>query len=131
MRRPGPIPVERLAAFLEIARTGNVTRAAKPLDLSQPALTERLRSLERDLGSDLFVRTRRGVRLSDAGRALVPHAQRALRAIDEGRRAVDQQRHGETGRLAIGSAPAVSTYTLPSALRVFQKAHHDVHLSVR
>ena len=125
------IPVERLEAFLEIARAGNVTRAAKALDLSQPALTERLRALERDLGSDLFVRTRRGVRLSDAGRTLVPHAERALEAIREARRAVDRERRGETGRLAIGSAPAVSTYALPGALRLFQRAHPNVHLSVR
>jgi len=125
------LPVERLEAFLEIARTGTVTRAAAALGLSQPALTERLRSLERDLGTDLFLRTRRGVRLSDAGRALMPHAQRALGAIEQGRRAVDQQRRGETGRLAIGSAPAVSTYALPGALRQFQLAHPNVHLSVR
>ncbi len=125
------IATERLAAFLAVARNGSVTRAAATLDLSQPALTERLRALERQLGAELFVRTRRGVRLSEAGRAFVPHAERAIAAIDEGRRAVEQQRRGETGRLAIGSAPAVSTYLLPPALRRFQRAHPSVHLSVR
>ena len=125
------MPIERLEAFLEIARTANVTRAAASLGLSQPALTERLRALEKDLGVDLFLRSRRGVRLSDAGRALMPHAQRAVGATLEGRRAVDRQRRGETGRLAIGSAPAVSTYALPGALRRFQVAHPSVHLSVR
>jgi DNA-binding transcriptional LysR family regulator len=125
------LPAEQLEAFLEVARTENVTRAAAALGLSQPALTERLRGLERDLGAEILVRSRRGVRLSDAGRALIPHAQRALAAMEEGRRAVDQQRRGETGRLAIGSAPAVSTYALPGALRRFQVAHPSVHLSVR
>jgi DNA-binding transcriptional LysR family regulator len=123
--------IERVRTFLEIARTGSVTRAAHALGLSQPALTERLRALERELGADLFVRTRRGVRLSDAGRALLPHAERALGAIDDGRRAVDQMRRGEIGRLAVGAAPAVSTYALPGALRRFQQAHPNVHLSVR
>lgn len=123
--------LERVQTFLEVARTGNVTRAAHALGLSQPALTERLRGLERELGSDLFVRTRRGVRLSDAGRALLPHAERALGAIADGRRAVEQMRRGEVGRLALGAAPAVSTYALPGALRRFQLAHPHVHLSVR
>ena len=123
--------IERVETFVEIARTGSVTRAAHSLGLSQPALTERLRALERDLGTDLFVRTRRGVRLSDAGRALLPHAERALGAIDDGRRAVDQTRRGEIGRIAVGAAPAVSTYALPAALRKFQVAHPKVHLSVR
>ena len=128
---PDLLPTERLEAFLEVARAGNVTRAAASLGLSQPALTERLRSLEKDLGADLFVRTRRGMRLSDAGRALVPHAQRALTATIDGRRAVEREQRGETGRLAIGSAPAVSTYSLPGALRRFQLAYPSVHLSVR
>lgn len=123
--------LERVATFLEIARTGSVTRAARALGMSQPALTERLRGLERELGTDLFVRTKRGVRLSDAGRALMPHAERAVGAIDEGRRAVDRMRRGEVGRLALGSAPAVSTYALPDVLRRFQQAHPRVQLSVR
>jgi DNA-binding transcriptional LysR family regulator len=80
--------IERIETFLEVARTGNVTRAAHALGLSQPALTERVQALERELGTDLFVRTRRGVRLSDAGRGFLPHAERVLAAVDEGRRAV-------------------------------------------
>jgi DNA-binding transcriptional LysR family regulator len=123
--------LERIETFLLIARSGSVTRAARSLGLSQPALTERLRALERELGAELFARTRRGVRLTDAGRALVPHAERAVGAIEEGRRALDRLRHGEIGRLAVGSAPAVSTYALPAALRAFRAAHPDVHLSVR
>jgi DNA-binding transcriptional LysR family regulator len=99
--------------------------------VSQPALTERLRGLEREVGAALFTRARRGMRLTDAGRALVPHARRIVGAIEDGRRAVDEMRRGEVGRLAIGSAPAVSTYALPEALRRFQAAHPQVHLSVR
>lgn len=123
--------LERVRSFLEIARTGSVTRAAHSLGLSQPALTGRLRGLERELGADLFVRTPRGVRLSDAGRALLPHAERAVGALAEGRQVVDRLRYGEVGRLAVGSAPAVSTYALPGALRRFHDAHPHVHLSVR
>lgn len=123
--------LDRLATFMEVARTGNVTRAAHSLGLSQPALTERLRALERELGTDLFVRTQRGVRLNDAGRGFLPHAERVLAAVDEGRRAIEQMRNGEIGRLAIGAAPAVSTYVLPGALRRFRAEHPQVHLSVR
>lgn len=123
--------IDRLQTFVEVARAGTITRAAYALGLSQPALTERLRALERELGADLFVRTRRGVRLSDAGRELLPHAERVLGAAAEGRRAVEQMSRGEIGRLAVGAAPAVGTYALPPALRRFQLAHPHVHLSVR
>src|SRR3990170_2620682 len=123
------MPAERLEAFVEVARSGSLTRAARILDLTQPALSERLIALERDLGVALFVRTHRGVRLTDAGRALVPHAERALAAIAEGRRAVDELRRGKGGRLAVGAAPAVSTYVLPEVLRLFNREHPDVALS--
>lgn len=123
--------LEQVRTFLEVARTGSVTRAAHALGVSQPALTERLRGLERELGTELFVRSRRGVRLSDTGRALLPHAERVLSTLEDGRRAVDQMRRGEVGRLRVGSAPAVSTYALPNALRAFQQAHPHVQISVR
>lgn len=122
---------EATETFLRIVSSGSITRAARSLGLSQPALTERLRALEREVGADLFVRTRRGVHLSEAGRALLPHAERAAGALEEGRRAVDRVQRGEVDRLALGSAPAVSTYALPGALRRFQLAHPGVHLSVR
>lgn len=125
------VKVERLGAFAEVARSGSLTKAARILDLTQPALSERLIALERDLGVDLFVRTHRGVRLTDAGRALVPHAERAIAAIAEGRRVVDEMRRGKGGRLAVGAAPAVSTYVLPGVLRSFNRDHPDVELSVR
>lgn len=122
---------ERIETFLRIVRTGSVTKAARSLGLSQPALTERLHALEREVGAELFLRSHRGVRLSDAGRALLPHAERAVGALDEGRRSVERVRRGEVERLALGAAPAVSTYSLPGALRRFQLAHPGAHLTVR
>lgn len=125
------VKLERLVAFREVARTGNLTQAARVLDLTQPALSERVAAFERELGVDLFVRTHRGVRLTDAGRALVPHAERALGAVEDGRRVMDEVKRGVGGRLVIGAAPAVSTYVLPGVLRSFNLAHPEVELGVR
>ena len=80
----------QLEAFAETARLGNVSRAAEILNLTQPALTARLQGLEGDLGVDLFVRGARGVTLTDAGRALLPYAQRVLAQVVEGRKAVQR-----------------------------------------
>jgi DNA-binding transcriptional LysR family regulator len=83
------------------------------------------------LGSPLFVRGRHGSRLTEAGRAFLPHAERALTAVDRGREAVAEVVSGSGGRLTIGAAPAVSTYVLPTMLHRFQADHPGVHLSVR
>ena len=121
----------QITSFVEIARTGNLSRAAEALFLTQPALTSRLQALEREIGSALFVRTPRGMRLTEAGRAFLPFAERALETVAEGRRLVVEIERGGAGELAIGAAPAVSTYVLPALLKEFHEAHPHVRLSVR
>ena len=127
----GPIDLGRVEAFVEVARTGSISRAAEALFVTQPALTARLQALERSLGADLLVRSRHGSRLTEAGRALLPHAERALAALRQGRLAVDEVQSGGGGRLTIGAAPAVSTYVLPAMLHRFQAKHPHVRLVVR
>jgi DNA-binding transcriptional LysR family regulator len=126
-----PIDTARLEAFVEVARTGSISRAAEALFVTQPALTARLQALERSLGAGLLVRGRHGSRLSEAGKALLPHAERALVALRAGRTAVEEVRSGSAGRLTIGAAPAVSTYVLPAMLHRFQAKHPAVRLVVR
>jgi DNA-binding transcriptional LysR family regulator len=120
-----------LESFVEVARRGNVSRAAEALFLTQPAITARLKSLESDLGTELFVRTGRGMKLSDAGRAFLPYAERTLATVDEGRQLVANLRQGNVGALVIAAAPAVSTYVLPGILRAFRTTHPNVRLGVR
>jgi DNA-binding transcriptional LysR family regulator len=126
-----PLDTARLEAFVEVARSGSISRAAEALFVTQPALTARLQALERSLGADLLVRGRHGSRLSEAGKALLPHAERALVALRAGRTAVEEVRSGSAGRLTIGAAPAVSTYVLPAMLHRFQARHPGVRLVVR
>ena len=118
-------------AFVEVVRRGTVSGAAEVLGVTQPALTARLHGLERDLGQALFARSGRGLRLTAAGRTLLPHAERALRAIAEGRAAVDDLAAGCAGRLVIGATPSVSSYVLPSVLKDFRVTHPRVELTVR
>src|SRR5712692_1139530 len=120
-----------LQSFIEVARQGSVSRAAEQLFITQPALTARLKALEGDLGVELFVRTPRGVKLTDAGRAYLPYAERALAVVAEGQQAMANLRDGNTGELLIAAAPAVSTYVLPAILKTFRAAYPSVRLGVR
>ena len=123
--------LNQIGAFVEIARRQSVSRAAEALFISQPALTARLKGLEADLGSQLFVRTPRGMRLTDAGNAFLPYAVRALETLTDGRMQVNALERGGAGRLAIGAAPAVSTYVLPALLKRFSQGYPRVSVSVR
>lgn len=125
------IQLSQLEALAAVARGGTITKAAEVLHLSQPALTARIQALERTVQAALITRGRHGSRLTEAGRAFLPFAERALTAVAHGRDAVSEVISGSGGRLTIGAAPAVSTYVLPSMLHRFQTQHPRVQLSVR
>ena len=80
--------LRQLAYFVAVAEEHNFTRAAERIPIAQPAISQRIRRLEAELGEHLFVRDRRGARLTPAGQALLPHAPTTLRAADGGREAV-------------------------------------------
>jgi len=119
----------QVEGFLEVARRQNLSRAAEALFITQPALTARLRALEVEVGSALFRRGRRGMTLTEAGRAFLPYAERAVRALRDGTSAIERLPAAQ--ELVLGAAPAISTYVLPQLLVRFEAAHPDVRLSVR
>jgi DNA-binding transcriptional LysR family regulator len=127
----GGVMLPQIEAFLEVARRQNLSRAAKALFVSQPTLTARLQSLEGSLGEQLFIRTRRGMRLTEAGEAFLPFAEHAVAALADGRQRLDELRRGVAGRLVLGAPPTVSTYTLPALLARFSAAHPNVRLAVK
>jgi DNA-binding transcriptional LysR family regulator len=121
----------QLECFLAVARLGNLSRAAEEMFLTQPTLTARLKALEEEVGDRLFVRTSRGMRLTDAGRELVPYAERAVGSFEEGKRRLEELRGASGGRLLIGASPGVGTYALPGLLERFAAAYPRVSVSVR
>ncbi|MCC7365209.1 MAG: LysR family transcriptional regulator [Dehalococcoidia bacterium] len=118
----------QLEAFLQVAHHRSFSRAAEALFLTQPSVTARIQSLERELGERLFERTGRSVTLTDAGRAFIPHAQRALTAVQEGTDAIEAVRHGDVGSLRIGASDSIATYVLPGILARFRETRPRVHV---
>lgn len=121
----------QLDAFIAAADCGSFSRAAELLGVAQPSLSNRIQSLERDVGQPLFERMGRGVKLTDAGRAFLPYAQRVLRTLNDGVMVLEGTREGTAGRLSIGTAPAVGTYVLPRLLKIFCDNREGVDVLVR
>lgn len=120
----------QLEAFLEAARWGSFRRAAEALFLSQPSLSERLKRLEEEVGQSLFHRMGRGVRLTEAGRALLPFVEQSLESLRHGREALQALNPASGETLRVGSARAVGTYVLPDIVAKFREHHSvDVHIS--
>lgn len=116
-----------LAAVLAIAETGNLTAAAARLHMSQPSLSRRLRALEDDLGVTLFDRVGRGLRLSGAGRALLPRVEAGLAAIDGVYAAAAQFAGAERGEFTVG----VSAQLIEAMLAAFLPRFHARHPRIK
>lgn len=121
----------QLHGFVEVARLGNMGRAADVLSISQPALSSRIKGLESELGVQLFRRTATGMSLTPAGRGLVPHAERALAAVRMGVGLAKDLDHNLDEDLTVGATRSVSTYVLPELLARFLAVRPGVRVTVR
>jgi DNA-binding transcriptional LysR family regulator len=121
----------QMECFLTVARLGNLSRAAEEMFLTQPTLTARLKALEEEVGDQLFVRTSRGMRLTEAGKEFLPYAERSVGSFEEGRRRLEELQGVSGGRLVLGASPGVGTYALPGLLERFTAAYPRVLVSVR
>ncbi|WP_296710141.1 LysR family transcriptional regulator [Rhodoblastus sp.] len=117
-------------AFLSIAERGSFQRAATHLNLSQTALSHRIRKLEADLGVKLFMRTTRQVSLTPAGAELLPKARAMLENLTESYEALRAQGRERQERLSIGCLPTIATYYLPSLLKEFSRRLPDISVRV-
>src|SRR5688500_13056900 len=95
----------QLRAFLKVAELRSFTQAAEVLYLSQPAVTQQIQSLEREVGERLFERRARRVTLTPAGEAFYPFVRRALALLEEGVAAVGEVRGGVAGRVTLAAGP--------------------------
>ena len=131
---PGPLTVDvdlgQIEAFVQVAQHRSFSKAAESLFLTQPSVTARIQSLERDLGESLFERNGRGVRLTEMGASFLPYARRALKALQDGRDAIEGMRNLEVGTLKLGCALTVSTYVLPGILKQYCSLYPGVEVSV-
>jgi DNA-binding transcriptional LysR family regulator len=121
----------QVEAFVQVSTHNSFSRAAEVLQLTQPSITARIQSLEREVGEELFERGGRGVRMTDAGLAFLPYAERILQTLVEGRDSIDEVRNVQLGSLQLGSALTISTYVLPHILHTFRNQYGGVDVSIR
>lgn len=116
------IDLRHVEAFLTLARTLHFSRAARALNVSQPALSRTISTLEASIGVPLLVRTTRQVDLTEAGRAFMQNAPSILEALQKSVADARRAAAGETGRLAVGYMDFAINGPLPILLQQFRKA---------
>ncbi|MBI1213356.1 MAG: LysR family transcriptional regulator [Alphaproteobacteria bacterium] len=122
---------EALRTFVAIHRAGGFAAAGEQLHRSQPAISRRIAVLEDEIGAPLFDRIAGGIVLSQAGRTLLPHAERVLAALNDARQALDDTRAGEAGAVSVAAVGTLASTELTTVLKRFRAQFPKAKLSLR
>jgi DNA-binding transcriptional LysR family regulator len=122
--------LRQLEYFAAVADEANFTRAAARVRISQSGVSAQVKALERELGTELFDRSGRTARLTEAGREALPYARAALDAVTGLRQTVDQVRGLVRGHLTIGMITGCEVTPLFTALAEFHRAHPAIELEL-
>lgn len=123
--------IDQLETFLAVAALGGFHKAAATLNVSQPAVSARIRALEQSLGVSLFSRARPTLTLSEAGRILRPYAEQLLKTASLARLAVQELQPPSNSPLRIAAGLSISAYFLPDVLKKFQTAYPNLTITIR
>jgi DNA-binding transcriptional LysR family regulator len=123
--------LDEVRTFLTIAETGGFTRAGDRLHRSQPAISRRLDQLELELDAKLFDRIRGRARLTEAGRAFLPHAEAALAALKDGQEAVRDLQTGLQGAVSLALVGTLADSHIVDTLQRFARKAGKVRLELR
>jgi DNA-binding transcriptional LysR family regulator len=119
-----------LQVFREVAKRGSLSAAADALGYTQPSVTRHISALESATGVRLLDRLPRGVRLTEEGRCLLPHAEAVLDRLDTAAEDLAALRMLEAGRLRVGAFDSADTVLVPRAMAAFRAEHPRVELSL-
>ncbi|MGC5703028.1 transcriptional regulator CynR [Pseudomonas sp. NFXW11] len=117
--------------FLAVAEHHSFTRAAAALHVSQPALSQQVRQLEESLGAQLFDRSGRITRLTDAGSVYLRYARRASQELQEGKRALNDVADLSRGELRVALTPTFTSYLVGPLVEAFQARYPKIKLNLR
>src|SRR5581483_9340728 len=122
--------IHQLRYVCAIAETGSFSRAAERCQVAQPSLSQQVLKLEEDLGTRLFDRLGRSVRLTEAGRAFLPHARAILSQMEAARSSVADTASDLQGSVAVGAIPTTAPYLMPRYTAAFARRYPEAKLRI-
>src|SRR5215211_8116057 len=123
------LDVKQLRVLKEVGERGSFSAAAEALSYTQPAVSQQIAALEKRAGATLVDRTSRGVHLTDAGRALVEHAEVVLSRLAAAEAELEAMASIRGGRVRLASFPTAGASLLPPAVALFTERYPEVELS--
>ena len=116
--------------FYEVARTGNISKAAKELFISQPAISKAISKLEESLNTTLFLRSSRGVSLTEEGELLFEYVRTAFESLSRGEEELKRIREFQIGHLRIGVSNTLCKHILLPYLKGFVEQYPHIRITI-
>ncbi|MEH7347447.1 LysR family transcriptional regulator [Gottfriedia acidiceleris] len=123
------INIENIEAFIHVIHYGSFNKAAESLFLTQPTVTARIQSLERELNCQLFHRTGKQVHITEEGKRFLPYAQQLVHIYEKGKMHVNQKK-SHNNELKIGCTVSVSNYVISEILPKLSLSNKEIHYKV-
>lgn len=124
------INYEAYKIFYCVAKYQSISQAAENLLISQPAVSYQIKGLEDSLGITLFIRTKKGVTLTDEGKVLFSYVEKAIELITNGENALTNLKNLDYGNIRIGASTTVSKHVLMPYLELFHKKYPNIDISI-
>jgi LysR family transcriptional regulator for metE and metH len=124
------LELKHLRMLCALAESGNMTRAAENLCITQSALSQQLKDIETKLGTDLFFRTRKKMIITEVGKQLQATAVEVIEAVESAERAISRKMKGEKGELKVGTQCIFCYKWLPRVLRFFHGKFPNIEIEV-
>ncbi|ABB14549.1 MULTISPECIES: selenium metabolism-associated LysR family transcriptional regulator [Carboxydothermus] len=122
--------LNQLEAFCNIVEQGSISKAAKLMHLSQPALSTQIAALENQLQVKLMERTNRGIELTEAGETLLYYAKRICNLVKNLNEEIERLKNLEEEELSIGAASTIGGYALPCSIYIFQEKYESARIKL-
>lgn len=121
--------ITQLQVFIKVVELGSFTKAARVLNMTQPAVSHAISSVESELGVTLIIRDKRkGLILTDVGNRILVHFREILNGVEKVEQEVAMEKGHEVGTIRIGSFPSASAYFLPRMINIFREKYPNLEL---
>lgn len=122
--------IRQLKHFIAVAELQNFTRAAKRINIAQPALSISIKKFEQQLGVQLFSRIDKQVMLTQEGRALIPHARKIIQQVNDATLAMDELKGLLKGEVRLGTPSMMGSYFFPKIVMAFKSSYPNLKMTV-
>jgi LysR family transcriptional repressor of citA len=125
-----PLEISMLKTFQQVAESRSISKTANEMYLSVSTVTGRIKSLEKEIGAQLFIRTGRRIELTDAGAAFIKNVKRFIDLIEEGKSRIHSKCQSNAGDLHVAATPFFTSYILPDMIKRFREEYPMVRLKL-